>query len=258
MRSRFPRTVQPPRPGLPGLLRLVCFLLVSSAYLVQFAIMGALRGRRIGYAWRQRQAWARCVLRILGIEVTRVGPPPNAPHALVVPNHRSYIDVPVIMNRVVATIVAKAEIGGWPVIGAGARATEVILVDRDSPDSRRAARDQIDRQLAAGCGVIVFPEGTTYEGPGVLPLRPATFAIAARQGLPIVPVAIEYERIDDAWVGDDTFLRHFLECFSKRRTRVAVCYGEPLVGDDGGALRDRAQTWLDETTRALRERWDAA
>jgi len=50
-------------------------------------------------------------------------------------NHRSYIDIFLVFSRYPASIVAKKELGKWPIIGWSVRLARMILVDRNSKSS---------------------------------------------------------------------------------------------------------------------------
>ena len=98
-------------------------------------------------------------------------------------------------------------------------------------------------------GPVVFPEGTTFEGPGLLEFRPGIFRLAAAGGFPVVPAAIWYDKRENAWVDDDTFVEHFLRVFRNPVIRVHVAYGPPITGEDPEALRDEAWSWIRKTLR---------
>jgi 1-acyl-sn-glycerol-3-phosphate acyltransferase len=235
-----------------GVLRLALFFAVTIGYLTLIWLARGQR-RRI---FELRRRWAIATMRALGVEITLQSPLPSVV-PIVMPNHRSYIDVAVVMSHVLATVIAKAEIARWPVIGAGCKLSYTIFVDRRSPASRAAARRAMQETVNAGFGVLVFAEGTTFAGPGILELRTGSFRIASGSGVAIMPVAIEYQDPSDAWIGDDTFVPHFINCFSKRRTRVALCFGPPMTDNNPEALRQRIQNWLDRQTRLQRQAWDA-
>jgi 1-acyl-sn-glycerol-3-phosphate acyltransferase len=165
---------------------------------------------------------------------------------LLLPNHRSYIDGVVTCAHFFSSYVMKAEVGKWPLIGWGTKVTGTILVNRSNRDSRKETREKVKERLAAGYSVVVFPEGTTYEGPGCLELKPGMFQVAAEGNIPIVPVAIEYEHTNDAWVGDDTFIPHFFRCFSKPVTRVKMRMGEVLISNNAEQLQQQTYQWLNE------------
>jgi len=190
------------------------------------------------------QRWSARLLRSLGVEVAYSGTPPG-PGVLLVANHRSYIDIAVIASAVPCSFLSKAEIADWPILGYGARRfANLVFVDRDDPLSRKRSRSGVADILKQGVSVVVFPEGTTSAGPGVLPFRPGIFRMAAALEIPVAPVAVRYEDPRVAWVGNDTFLGHFLSTFSQRTLRAAVDFGPLLRGRDAESLRSQAWVWV--------------
>lgn len=198
--------------------------------------------------------WSRSCERHLGIEIIEEGDPPP-PGTLLMPNHRSYMDVVPLVQRVRAIFVAKIQVKSWPLIGLGADLASTVWVDREDKDSRRKTRELLRSRLASGKTAVVFPEGTTYMAPTLGELRPGMFFTAAGGGFPITPVGIEYEHPEDAWTGKDTFVPHFVRCFAKPVTRVKVRYGPQLEGDDGEALRTQVRAWLEQALPEMRQNW---
>ena len=84
---------------------------------------------------------------------------------------------------------------------------------------------------------MLFPEGTSYKGPLTKPFKNGSFKIAADAGIPVIPMAIHYKDINDAWVDDDTFLGHFFRQMSKPVTHVSIRYGKPLTHADYKVLQ---------------------
>jgi len=189
------------------------------------------------------QRWARHLNRALGLEVSVKGAPPED-GVLLVSNHRSYMDITAIGELAPVTFLAKHEVSRWPVLGHGCRLVDVVFVDRESAESRRRSRNSVASRLRRGISIVVFPEGTSYEGPGLLTFKPGIFQVAAQNRFPVMPVAISYEDPDDAWVGDDTFFRHFMQTFSKRRIPVTVHFGPIMKGDDPVSLMKSSWKWV--------------
>ena len=79
--------------------------------------------------------------------------------------------------------------------------------------------------------------------------------MAAQAGFLVYPVAIDYEHIDDAWVDDDTFIRHFLECFAKPTTEVNVSFGKAISGNNPRFLLAQSQNWIDDQLIQFRKEW---
>ncbi len=194
-------------------------------------------------AVRRGHAWARRVVPALGIDLDVSGAVPRE-RVLLLANHRSYIDIPVLLSQVPCSFLAKAEIARWPLFGTAARLTHTVFVQRDDPASRRAARAGALDRLRQGLTFAAFPEGTTSRGPGILPFFPGLFQLASEHGIPVVPVAIDYDDPGAAWVDDDPFLGHFLTCFRKRRIGVSLTFGPTLRAESVGNLKSEAERWI--------------
>lgn len=211
-------------------------------------------------ATRRGHAWARTMTRLLGIRVRVHGEPPSVP-ALLLANHRSYLDIPVLLAQLPCAFLAKSEIGDWPLFGEAARLHHTVFVKREDPESRKRSRERALQVLQQRVPFVAFPEGTTSFGPGLLPFYPGLFRLAQENDVPVVPVMIEYERREDCWVGAASFLGHFLDCFRQRELRVTVCFGPTLGPSDVDDLRSRVAAWIQDqlaahprpATRALPE-----
>lgn len=110
--------------------------------------------------------WSKRVLTILGIEVHSagdddVGPAdegmPLGSPALIVANHRSALDIPILLARFGGVALSRGDLARWPVLGFAARRASTIFVDRGSTGSRAAAIRSIgDRvELSASSSPMV-------------------------------------------------------------------------------------------------------
>jgi 1-acyl-sn-glycerol-3-phosphate acyltransferase len=202
---------------------------------------------------RAHQARARAIfhrlsatlVRLLGIDVERSGRLPRN-LCVVVANHRSYVDIPLMMSQMPSTFLAKSEIARWPLFGAAAHLCGTVFVERENRGSRKLALERLGALLDGGERIVVFPEGTTSTGPGCLPFRPGVFRLAVAKGIAVVPVAIAYHDVRDAWIDDASFVGHFLERFAERRMRVALAIGPPLFAKDAVSLQQAAERWIAE------------
>ena len=190
------------------------------------------------------------LIHALGLVVVCEGEPPQG-RWLFVANHRSYVDIPLLLAHVRAVFLAKSEIAGWPLFGRLARRATTVFVVREDPASRRQATVELAERLDRGFAIAVFPEGTTSHGPGLQGFRAGSFRLAADRRVGVVPVAIAYTDRQDAWVGDDDFLRHFLERFAAPCMRVTIAFGPPIFGSDGIELAARAERWIRERLTRL-------
>lgn len=150
--------------------------------------------------------WARAVLRAFGVRVHvhgRPAPPAGGP-ALVVANHVSWLDIPLVAAVLPGRMLAKQEVRGWPVLGPLAARGGTLFLDRDRLRALPGAVRRIADVLARGSRVVVFPEGSTWCGRAQGRFRPAAFQAALDAGAAVQPVRLAYTPTDPAaFVADD-------------------------------------------------------
>jgi len=160
---------------------------------------------------RYGRAGARLAMRVTGVSLERVGADlPPGPSVLVA-NHASFADVPVLMAALDHdfVFVAKAEMATWPVLGRLVRRTEQLTVDRFDAGRGLADWQGTVDALRAGRSVLFFPEGTFTAATGLRPFKLGAFQAAAAAGLPVVPVTLVGTRAalrDGAWIPRPTAL----------------------------------------------------
>ncbi|URM88902.1 1-acyl-sn-glycerol-3-phosphate acyltransferase [Streptomyces sp. MRC013] len=148
--------------------------------------------------------WCRAVLRAFGVRVRVTGHPPPSGPLLVVANHVSWLDVPLVAAVLPGRMVAKREVRHWPLLGPLATLGGTLFLDRDRLRALPGAVRSLARTLAAGHRVVVFPEGSTWCGRAHGAFRPAAFQAALDAGAPVQPVRIAYRPLGPAaFVGDD-------------------------------------------------------
>ena len=57
------------------------------------------------------------------------------------------------------------------------------------------------------------------------------FFLARRCGVPVLPIVVRYDSKDAAWVGDDTFLPHYMRTTLRPTTRVTLEVLDPVAAD---------------------------
>ena len=223
---------------------LLCFLLW---------LAGALPARARGHlaAWRARiqSLWSRGVCRIAGVRLSVEGPLPRGAFFLVA-NHLSYLDVVVLGALAPCAFVSKAEVARWPVLGFLARAMGTLFIERERKRALGRINELVAARLARGEALVLFPEGTSSGGPGVLPFRPALLEPAASLGVPVLFAALSYAtphgeppaRDAVCWWGDMLFVRHFLALLRLPYVETRVRFGrEPLRAPDRKQLAQRLE-----------------
>jgi 1-acyl-sn-glycerol-3-phosphate acyltransferase len=165
---------------------------------------------------RLTQRWSGRLLALLNVECRVRGDlAAHGGNVLIVANHVSWLDIVVLNALCPARFVAKAELARWPLAGRLVRGAGTLFVER----SRRRDTHRVNRvvadALAHGDVVVVFPEGTTSSGEGVLPFKSSLLQpIVDAQGH-VQPLALRYRAPDGArstapsYVGDDPFIASF-------------------------------------------------
>jgi lyso-ornithine lipid O-acyltransferase len=208
------------------------------------------------------QAWCRALLRTFGVHVVTHGAPP-APGGgrghLVVANHRSTADVLILLRAFGGHMVSRADLAGWPLVGAAARVAGTVFVDRKDAFSGANAVRAIRDRLTAGATVIVFPEGTTFAGDEVRPFHPGAFLGALRSTANIIPVGIAYGSGSGAAFVNETFPDHLARVAAANPSQAVLCIGDPIdvpAKARAGALRDRAHAEVQRLVHEARRRVD--
>jgi 1-acyl-sn-glycerol-3-phosphate acyltransferase len=174
--------------------------------------------------------WCEALLSLFAVDVAVEGtiPPPNGRGRLVVANHRSTIDIAVLLRAFGGRMVSRGDVSGWPVLGQAARAAGTIFVDRANASSGASTIRSIRDALREGDTICIFPEGTTHEGDLVHPFHAGAFSAALRSEADIVPVGIAYPRGSGAAFVQETFPEHLGRLASADPTRVVARVGEPF------------------------------
>lgn len=235
-----------------ALSRLLFFAFSTMVRIGQIIWPNLIHGENMHRTLQIRRKWARHLLPAIGVQLEISGIPPDFP-CILMGNHRSYLDPFILIHDVDGFPVSKAEVSKWPIIGYGAKVTGVLFLERESTKSRQFTLKRIAQKVSEGFSVFLYPEGTTGDKDHTLAFRPGGFKLAASNGIPIVPVAIEYGSKDDYWVGDDGFLSHFFRRFSEKNVYVSVRYGEAIQSSDAVEMISACKSWIDEQLPILQE-----
>ncbi|MEU1163573.1 lysophospholipid acyltransferase family protein [Streptomyces sp. NPDC090075] len=167
-------------------------------------------GGRIPAEWVRR--FSRTLVRAAGVRIRITGSAPGTGGVLLVANHISWMDIPLLAAVRPARMLAKKEIREWPVAGALVAGAGALFIDRDR---LRALPDTVGRiagALREGAAVVAFPEGSTWCGRAQGRFRRAVFQAALDADAPVQPVRLQYRLAAGeastvpAYVGEDTLL----------------------------------------------------
>lgn len=211
----------------------------------EMLLKNALFGQDLDRTMRIRRRWAKTLLRGVGVSLEVQGKVPEGP-CILMANHRSHIDPILILRDKDALPVAKNEMANWPILGKGAALSGIIYIQREASGSRLQVLRLMAEHLRKGRSIILFPEGTTSALRGTLPFLEGGFQVAAKLGVPVVPVALLFADEADFWVTKEPFLSHAGRRFQEPVIRITVAYGDPIHSRDAGELLERTKAWIDE------------
>ena len=151
---------------LAGFLALTIPLMPLQALFVRFWPSAA---RRFPH-WYHRK-----VCRLMGLRLHIDGAVASDRPVLLVSNHTSWLDIPVLSAVAPVSFVAKREVGSWPFVSALARLQRTVFVDRDRKSAAGQSANEIAQRLSMGDTVVLFAEGTSSDGNRVLPFLTSLF-----------------------------------------------------------------------------------
>lgn len=138
------------------------------------------------------RGWSAALVRSFGLRITVRGSPGPQGGRLVVANHISWLDIPLVAAVLPGRMLAKSDIRTWPVLGRLAGQAGTLFIERDRIRALPSTVDAISRALLADDRVTVFPEGSTWCGRARGPFRRAVFQSALDARVPVQPVRLAY------------------------------------------------------------------
>jgi 1-acyl-sn-glycerol-3-phosphate acyltransferase len=185
--------------------------------------------------------WSHKLLSLFDVKMSIEGNPGSLGAArargrVVIANHRSIIDIAVMLAEFGGAVLSRGDLATWPIIGRAAKSAGTIFVDRKSKSSGARAMQAMADRLAAHDTITLFPEGTTFEDDVVRPFKPGAFVAAMRAGTPVLPVGLAYPLDSGAAFGGETFLEHLARLSRSTGTTVYVDIGDEMSARDGESV----------------------
>lgn len=244
---------------LTGFFALTVPLMPVQAALLKLSPAGARRFPN----WYHRQ-----VCRLIGVRLTVEGEIVRDKPVLVVSNHTSWLDIPVLSAVAPVSFVAKKEVGRWPFVASLARLQRSVFIDRERRSTVGEAASEILARLKTGDKVVLFAEGTSSDGNRVLPFKTSLFAAAkppAKSGAPaedepgvvVQTLSLVYTRLHGVplsrwarpmvgWYGDMEMQSHAWELLKAGPLDVRIRIGAPIPLHDFADRKDLARRSEDE------------
>jgi len=180
------------------------------------------------------QAWSLGLLACAGITLQLRGQPARSGPVLLVANHHSWLDIPVLHAARYCRFISKSDLQDWPIVGTLATAAGTLYIRRESRrDALRMVTSMRDA-LLAGEVLAVFPEGQTGDGRALLPFHANLLQAALDAGAPVQPVGLRFldgigGATSDApsFVGDESFLGSVWRTLKAPGITAVVHFGAP-------------------------------
>lgn len=267
---------------LRATITLTGFLLMTLPLMpVQWALL------RLGPRSAQRRFphwYHRHVCRLLGVRIHQVGSiAGGAGGVLLISNHVSWLDIPVMSALAPLSFIAKREVGEWPFIGWLAKLQRSVFVDRDRRSSVDEQASAIRQRLAEGDTVVLFAEGTTGDGNRILPFKSSLFGaiglkparpagdtdgsqsapVEQRLAIAVQSMTIAYTRLHGmpiaraerpliAWYGDMDAASHAWQLLGLGPIDAEVRISDPVPLDDYADRKVLARSMESEIVRQFR------
>jgi 1-acyl-sn-glycerol-3-phosphate acyltransferase len=106
------------------------------------------------------------------------------------PSHRSYVDTMICACMTTRRLRFMGKDSLWKYGWSGRLVSSLGAFPVRRWTTDREALRRCEEIIVAGEPVVIYPEGTRKEGPIIQPLRDGAAFVAARTGVPIVPVGI--------------------------------------------------------------------
>ncbi|MFM7083545.1 MAG: lysophospholipid acyltransferase family protein [Hyphomicrobium sp.] len=196
------------------------------------------------------QWYHRKLCKLLGLRIRIEGHLKTTSSLLIVSNHTSWLDIPLLSAIAPVSFVAKREVEYWPFISTLAKLQRTIFVNRLLRSASRKNAGEILERLSRGDAVVLFGEGTSTDGNRVLPFKSSLFsAVIPSKTMNCFPVevvvqtiSLVYTRLHGVplgwsdrsivgWYGEMEFMSHAWELLKRGPLDVTITIGPPLSLD---------------------------
>lgn len=232
-----------------ALFRFINILIVTSIWaILSLSILQIIPRRYIPYASKM---WAYMTLSAAGVRLHKKGEfnPFIEPNRMVVSNHISWMDVPVLQTVYSSSFIGKAEMRKWPVLGTMIKTGGTIFIDRTNKRQLIHINQQVKDKLLNGQSIGLFPEGKTGPGDRVLEFKAPILEAAILAGSKIVPLVLEYcdsqhnRTRKVTYAGRISLYKSIRNTLSLKRIHVKI-YALPEVNAADFAKREELSAYL--------------
>jgi 1-acyl-sn-glycerol-3-phosphate acyltransferase len=234
---------------------------IGLALIFFFVVVAPIQWLAIRYRWPLRFQiplfFGRTLVALLRVKVKTHSALASPRPRVLVANHVSWLDILIFVSHEPFCFLAKQEVARWPMIATFARLQQTVFVERRKGRGLLEANESLCEQMKAGRSILLFPEGTTTDGDGLVKFRSSHFAIVEEfqtvdreSSATIQPAAITYSSSEVAWYGDMDLVSHIWSLLKGPPLRCNLIFGEPHVLANGANRKAIAQD-MEEAINAL-------
>lgn len=188
---------------------------------------------------------------IAGVRIAVRGTPPDG-RAILVANHVSWLDIPILAAATGSVFIAHDGLAGSRLLKWLCEMNDTVFIARSRRATVARQVDQVREAVDRSRVVTLFAEGTTSNGTDLLPLKSSLLSAIdpPPPGVAIQPVWIDFGRdaAAIAWLGDEPGLANFFKVLARPGDLpVTLHFLAPL---QGGALAGR-KAMAEAVQRAL-------
>ncbi len=203
--------------------------------------------------------WHKLAVWLAGVSVTVKGEIPTTRPLLIVSNHISWMDIPVLGSVMDLSFIAKREVGEMPGANILSFLQRTLFVSRENRREAGKQAQAITDRLLNNEAIVLFAEGTTHDGTLIGDFKSSLFGAAQyalasnlMETIHVQPISIAYTkchgihmgrglRKEVAWIGDQELFPHAKKLILKSGYDVEITFGEMI---DVGSFTKRQELAL--------------
>lgn len=223
--------------------KLIAFAVLIIGYILH-SLVNRVRSKDLNvrrrYYVKTVSFWSRQALKLAKFKVNYINAPaPDKPY-LFVGNHLGMFDILVLAQLRPSLFITSIEMKNTPFLGFLTEMGGCLYVERRSRSNIVNEMLEIRQALQDGFSVTLYPEGTSSDGQGLLPLKKTLMTSAAGTGVPIKPVVINFNKVNGekvsskwrnhiCWYGEQTFFPSLFLMFELDSIEVDFEFCDEIV-----------------------------
>lgn len=130
--------------------------------------------------------------------------------------HIGYLDAIILGTLLPGSFTTKTDVKKIPLLGQVVSIGDSIFIDRKKKNHIKEYISEMTDRLQHKINIFNFPEGHASNGEKILPFFPSFFNAPIQAKSPIVPMTIDYHKVD----GDAKYNREKIYCYDGRVSTI--------------------------------------